>query len=82
MKRTISTTLAAILLTAGGQALAAGPPVAPVELNAGLGCSAQCIEQAPVTATVAHLIRFRDGRAVQVRGFPDREAALRAAATG
>ena len=52
MKRTITTTLAAILLTAGGQALAAGPPVAPVELNAGLGCSAQCIEQALVTATM------------------------------
>jgi hypothetical protein len=51
MKRTITTTLAAILLTAGGQALAAGPPVAPVGLNAGLGCSAQCIEKALVTPT-------------------------------
>ena len=35
--------------------------------------------RAPVAATVAHLIRFRDGRAVHVRGFPDKEAALQAA---
>jgi hypothetical protein len=52
MKRTITTILGAILLTAGGQALAAGPPVAPVGLNAGLGCSVQCIETALVTPTM------------------------------
>jgi hypothetical protein len=52
MKRTITTTLAAIILAAGGQALGAGPPVAPVGLNAGLGCSAQCIQKALVAPTM------------------------------
>jgi len=52
MKRTITTILGAILLKTGGQALAAGPPAAPVGLNAGLGCSAQCIEKALVTPTL------------------------------
>jgi hypothetical protein len=52
MKRTITTILAAILLTAAGQAVAASPPAAPVGLNAGLGCSAQCIQKAWVTATM------------------------------
>lgn len=52
MKRTITTILGTILLMTGGQALAAGPPVAPVGLNAGLGCSAQCIEKALVNPTM------------------------------
>jgi hypothetical protein len=52
MKLTITTILAAILLTAGGQALAAGPPAVPVGLNAGLGCSAQCIQKALVSPTM------------------------------
>lgn len=52
MKRTISTILGAILLMAGGQALAASPPVAPVGLGAGLGCSAQCIKKALVTPSM------------------------------
>lgn len=52
MKRTISTILGAILLLTGGQALAASPPVAPVGLGAGLGCSAQCIKKALVTPTM------------------------------
>jgi hypothetical protein len=51
MKRTITTILTA-LLVAGGQALAAGPPVAPVGVGAGLGCSAQCIEKALVKPTM------------------------------
>jgi hypothetical protein len=51
MKRTITTLLTAMLV-AGGQALAAGPPVAPVGVGAGLGCSAQCIEQALVQPTM------------------------------
>jgi hypothetical protein len=51
MKRTITTILTA-LLVAGGQALAAGPPAAPVGLNAGLGCSAQCIQKALVAPTM------------------------------
>jgi hypothetical protein len=52
MKRTLTTIVTTIALTAGGQALAAGPPVAPVGLNAGLGCSAQCIQKALVTPTM------------------------------
>jgi len=52
MKRTITTILGTILLMTGGQALAAGPPVAPVGLNAGLGCSVECIDKALVTPTM------------------------------
>jgi hypothetical protein len=52
MKRAITTILTTFLLTVGGQAFAAGPPVAPGGLNAGLGCSAQCIQKALVTPTM------------------------------
>jgi len=52
MKRTMTTILGTILLLTGGQAVAAGPPVAPVSLNAGLGCSVQCIKKALVTPTM------------------------------
>jgi hypothetical protein len=52
MKRTITTILTAAMLVAGGQAVAARPPAAPVGLNAGLGCSAQCIQKALVAPTM------------------------------
>jgi hypothetical protein len=52
MKRTIATLTGALLLATGGQALAAGPPVADVGLGAGLGCAAQCIKEALVDPTM------------------------------